>query len=1687
MSNVRPAARLLALAVFAASTALAANKPDLDAFLQQKDSRPLPSVGGQGRVEHVEQRLGVPTFVWGERQAPPGLSRSATPEQAARAHLKGRADGFRLSAKEIAEAKLISVHDRGEGAIIVRLGQLVEGREVFRNQLNVAMDREKRLVAISGYLAPAELADQARVQGAAAFRLSSNDAVANAFSDLTGVQIDGQLLTAPTQKGAYSHADLGTTVLTWRLATPARAKEVFFTLPDRLEAAYYVEVDAGLADSSDSAMYSYVISATDGRILFRRNLTEDDSYTYRVWADPTTFIPYDGPHGVDATPHPTGLTDRYQAPFIAPNLITLQSYPFSRNDAWLPPNATQTTGNNVDAYADLAGPDGFQAVSDVRATVTAPGAFDYTYDPMLPPAANATQRQAAVTSLFYLNNFLHDWFYDSGFDEAAGNAQSQNFGRGGLENDSIRAEAQDYGGRNNANMSTPADGARPRMQMYVFSGVPELTVSAPAAVAGSYEAGTSTTFGDQDFDVDAAVAIPNPNGPTEACAALPAGTFTGKIALVDRGTCGFSVKALVAQNAGAVAVLIGNNAPNQVPPGMGGADPAVTIPALSISLETANAWRTEVKNNATTITARMRRGTDLDRDGTIDNAIAAHEWGHYLSNRLVANSAGLVNNQGRAMGEGWADTVAMLMIVRPEDVTRAGNNTWQGVYAVAAYTSSGGANNGHYYGIRRVPYSTDLTKNSLTLKNIANGTPLPTTHPVAFGSPTSNSQVHNSGEVWATMLWECYASLLNAYPFQEAQDRWKSYLVSGFKLTPPSPTFLEARDALLAAAAASDPADYQRFVNAFAKRGAGFGAKVPDRASSDHYPVVESFVSGNNLEVVKIRLDDSLTGCDRDGVLDVGETGRLSVTVTNTGAGALTSFTGTVSANGATATLAFPSGNTLSFPPLARGASATASLPVQLTAVTGVTPAAGLTVNFSEPSLPVAAQTTSYDGRVHYDEQVNTSAVETGEGSLFVWSSTTVSGNPLWKAAGLSGQRYFHADNQSSVSDVVLTSPWLQVNPTGNFTFSFRHRYSFESTNGAAPFYDGGVVEISRDGVNWMDPALMGWSNPGYLVLATTPPSFATLAEGDSPLSGRPAFMGANTGFPNFVTPAATNLGTRFAGERIQVRFRLGTDSGVGAYGWDIDTVTFNNVATAPFATLAAETSDGSTCNQLPVADAGRPQTVNERSLVTLDGSASFDPDGQAITYAWVQVGGPTVTLNNPTTAAPTFTADGISGSTVFSFQLTVNDGVDTSIPRNVDVGVLNQNRLPIAVATASPASPIVERSVPTVTLDGSGSSDPDGTPLTFAWTQTAGPEVDLSGADSSTATFPLPEVSGDTTFTFALVVDDGLASSPAASVSVVVTHVDLGPSVNAGADQTVEARTAVALWGYGSDPDGDPVTLAWTQTAGPTVTLTGADTNAPSFTAPSVSGPTVLTFSLVATANGVSSAADTVDITVVKVNRRPVAMGPNTFVEAERTAVVLSAALSSDPDQDSLAYRWTQTGGPVVALTGADTDSLGFTTPEVLTETKMSFLLTVTDPDGAESIPAMVELTVQDVNRAPTAAPRHLAGGIAKGEVTLDASASADVDGDTVSFAWSQTAGETVTLSATNAATVTFTAPESAQQLTFQLVVTDSKGMSATSDVQVEITEAQGCGGCASSGAGSSMLWGGLLLTVFLRRRKTA
>jgi hypothetical protein len=129
-------------------------------------------------------------------------------------------------------------------------------------------------------------------------------------------------------------------------------------------------------------------------------------------------------------------------------------------------SGTTTTGNNVDAYLDR---DNNNAADAINARpVSSTRDFQYAFDLAAAPTTT-TNQNAAVTNLFYLNNVIHDELYRHGFNEASGNFQTNNFGKGGAGNDPVNAEAQDGGGTSNANFATPNDGSRPRMQMYLWN------------------------------------------------------------------------------------------------------------------------------------------------------------------------------------------------------------------------------------------------------------------------------------------------------------------------------------------------------------------------------------------------------------------------------------------------------------------------------------------------------------------------------------------------------------------------------------------------------------------------------------------------------------------------------------------------------------------------------------------------------------------------------------------------------------------------------------------------------------------------------------------------------------------------------------------------------------------------------------------------------------------------------------------------------------------------------------------------------------------------------------------------------------------------------------------------------------------------------------------------------------------
>lgn len=193
--------------------------------------------------------------------------------------------------------------------------------------------------------------------------------------------------------------------------------------------------------------------------------------------------------------------------------------------------------------------------------------------------------------------------------------------------------------------------------------------------------------------------------------------------------------------------------------------------------------------------------------------------------------------------------------------------------------------------------------------------------------------------------------------------------------------------------------------------------------------------------------------------------------------------------------------------------------------------------------------------------------------------------------------------------------------------------------------------------------------------------------------------------------------------------------------------------------------------NLQPSPSAGPDQTVSGGQTVTLTAAGSSDPDGDSLSYLWTQVAGPTVTLTGANTSNPTFVAPpGGSGNQTLTFSVTVSDPLTTGDPPTdlVDIVVL-PNAPPVADAGAD-QGPI--NTGQTVTLSGGASTDPDGNPLTYSWTQVSGPTVTLINPTSANPTFVAPSVAGTQNLVFQLVVNDGSVDSAPDTVTIAVRAV---------------------------------------------------------------------------------------------------------------------------------------------------------------------------------------------------------------------------------------------------------------------------------------------------------------------------
>ncbi|MFN0277955.1 MAG: M36 family metallopeptidase [Pyrinomonadaceae bacterium] len=570
----------------------------------------------------------------------------------------------------------------------VELEQHINGIPVFRGGVKAGFTKQGELIRVLNNLAPGldynslstdfgDPIDAVRYAAPlAGYALKTNDALPNrAASSNIKVRFGAGGDWDITAEKMYFPTEPGIAVPAWR---------VLIWKPVN---AFYVIVDAHT-----------------GTMLWRKNITSDQTQaaTYNVYANTTSLSnALDSPAPITPGPIDPGLGT--QGAIQARTNVTLigneSPNPGQNNLGWITDGTNgvngHTDGNNVEAGLDLGGADGVDAPQAGTNRV-----FNFSYNP--PPGsppngdapATAALRSGAVTQLFYYNNRFHDVFYSLGFNEAARNFQNDNFGRGGVGADRVSAEAQDSSGTNNANFSTPADGGRGRMQMYVFVNTP------------------------------------------------------------------------------------------------------------------------------------------VQRDGDFDGDIVFHEFGHGLSNRLVGNGSGLVNNRPRGMGEGWSDFVATCLLSEPTDPINGIYTT--GAYATYNVAAFGIGTDNAYYGIRRFPYAPiaftggpgNLPHNPLTAGDVNTGCVITDGAFPPSGGGACN-QFHNTGEIWSSMLHEVRARLIARLGHAAGNLKMLQFVVDGMKLGPQSnPNFQQERDSLLAAAQASSLApdaavDVADVWHGFAIRGLG--------------------------------------------------------------------------------------------------------------------------------------------------------------------------------------------------------------------------------------------------------------------------------------------------------------------------------------------------------------------------------------------------------------------------------------------------------------------------------------------------------------------------------------------------------------------------------------------------------------------------------------------------------------------------------------------------------------------------------------------------------------------------------------------------------------------------------------------------------------------------------------------------
>ena len=466
-------------------------------------------------------------------------------------------------------------------------------------------------------------------------------------------------------------------------------------------------------------------------------------------------------------------------------------------------------------------------------------------------------------------------------------------------------------------------------------------------------------------------------------------------------------------------------------------------------------------------------GAEQQLDGSLDQGIIIHELTHGLSNRLVGNGGGLGSMQSGGMGEGWSDYFGLVLLQKE-------SNNVDGSYPVGQY-----AVNRYTRGIRRYPYSTDKTVFPLTFANIALST-----------------QVHRVGEIWCNTLWEMRALLVKKYGFTEGQRQSLQLVVDGLKLSPGSPSFLDARDAILLADRVNNNGANQCLLwQAFAKRGMGYSASTNGGDDAAPKEAFDAPPYCNDAGTLRL---------DRSSYL-LGET--INVVVADRNANNPAQVTVRSSVTGDQETLSLPQETSLP-----------GSFKAQLRLVSGqAQPGDGLLQASVDASDQIVVTYNDQNTGSGAAAQVTANGVVAREKTLFL--DNIESGNQGWFATGTWGivthksasPTHSWTDsptgNYAGNTNTSLTSQVFDFSNLSDISLQFAHSYAMESG------FDYGLVEYSTDdGQTWRRAA---------------------------------AFTGSATNF----TQAVVNLDGLNNQTRARIRFRLQIDPEINLDGWYVDDI----------------------------------------------------------------------------------------------------------------------------------------------------------------------------------------------------------------------------------------------------------------------------------------------------------------------------------------------------------------------------------------------------------------------------------------------------------------------------------------------------------------------------------------------------